>query len=47
MEKFNALASQYQSLQKEITLALASAIIEPVSVPSTPDYSILTLPISL
>jgi hypothetical protein len=32
MEKFNALASQYHSLQKDLSLALESAIVHPVNV---------------
>jgi hypothetical protein len=31
MEKFNALISLYHSLQKEFSLALSSALVEPVS----------------
>lgn len=35
MEKFNALASQYHSLQKDLSLALESAIVHPVKVDPT------------
>lgn len=39
MEKLNALASQYHGLQKELTQALESAVIEPSSVKGSPDHS--------
>ena len=32
MEKFNALASQYHSLQKDLSLVLESAIVQPIKV---------------
>jgi hypothetical protein len=39
VEKFNALASQYQSLMKELSLALESAVLEPVRVEGNTDQS--------
>lgn len=39
IEKFNALASQYQSLMKELTLALDSAVLEPSKAEGNTDQS--------
>jgi len=39
VEKINGLASQYHSLQKELTQALGSAVIEPAVVQGNVDHS--------
>jgi len=39
MEKFNAVASQFTSLQKEISLVLGSAVVEPVMATGNIDHS--------
>lgn len=39
IEKFNAVASQFTSLQKEISLVLGSAVVEPVIAAGNIDHS--------
>lgn len=39
MEKFNALASQYHSLQKDLSIVLESAIVQPIKAEGNTDHS--------
>lgn len=39
MEKFNAVVSQYHSLQRDLSLVLESAIVQPVTVEGNPEQS--------
>lgn len=39
MDKFNALTSQYQSLLRDLSIALGSAVLEPAQVTRSPEHS--------